>query len=98
MSKQKSQEEYSKTKAGKFFSWLDGEKDPFVDKIEMKPRAEVVKEELPIEERLQERAEIYDKVYDLDHNKEIKVFNKLYKICSVIFCILLIAVDRKSVV
>lgn len=92
MSKQKSQEEYSKTKAGKFFSWLDGEKDPFVDKIEMKPRAEVVKEELPIEERLQERAEIYDKVYDLDHNKEIKVFNKLYKICSVIFCILLIAV------
>lgn len=92
MSKRKSESEYKKTKAYHFFSWLDGEKDPFIDQVEMKPQTKKVIEELPLQERLKEKQNIYNKVYDLPHNKEIRIFNRIYQIFSAIFCVTLIAV------
>ena len=37
MSRRKSDEAYEKTFAFKFFRWLSGEKDPYLDVVEMKP-------------------------------------------------------------
>lgn len=92
MSKRKSEEEYRKTGAYRFFHWLDGEKDPYLGNVEMKPQKEYVEEEKTLKERMRERQQMYEKVYDLEHNKEVKAFNVFYKIMTVIFCATLIGV------
>ena len=52
MSRKRPQEEYSESLAGRFKRWLDGEKDPFVGTLEMKPPAPVQEpEEMCIRDR-----------------------------------------------
>lgn len=92
MSRRKSEEEYQKTGAFRFFRWLDGEKDPYLGNMEMKPQKEYVEEEKTLKERMRERQQMVEKVYDLEHNKEVRAFNIFYKIMAVVFCITLIGV------
>ena len=40
MSKLKSEKEYEKTMAFRFFRWLSGSKDPYIGEVEMKPQKE----------------------------------------------------------
>ena len=47
MSRKRPQEEYGESLAGRFKRWLDGEKDPFVGTLEMKPPAPVQEPEEP---------------------------------------------------
>ncbi len=81
-----------KAKAYQFFRWLDGEKDPYMGNMEMKPQREYVVEESAIQERMREQQEIHERVYDVKHNRELKFFNVFYKIMSVVFCLTLISV------
>ena len=37
MSRLKNDEEYKKTRAFRFFRWMKGEKDPYLDEVEMQP-------------------------------------------------------------
>lgn len=92
MSKRRSEEDYQKTGAYKFFRWLDGEKDPYLGNMEMKPQKEYVEEEKTLKERMRERQQMFEKVYDLEHNKEVRAFNIIYKIMAVVFCVTLIGV------
>lgn len=92
MSKLKSEEEYKKTRAYHFFRWLDGEKDPYLDQVEMKPQQVHIEEEKTLKERMREKQQMYEKVYDLEHNKEVKAFQIFYKIMAVVFCVTLIGV------
>ncbi|MEG1847443.1 MAG: hydrogen gas-evolving membrane-bound hydrogenase subunit E [Lachnospiraceae bacterium] len=92
MSKLKSEKEYQRTKAFHFFRWLNGTKDPFIDTIEMKVQEEVPKENLPIEQRMREEQMLIEKVYDIEKNKEMKIFNRFYVVMSIIFCITFITV------
>lgn len=39
MSRKRPQEEFNESLSGRFKRWLDGEKDPFVGTLEMKPPA-----------------------------------------------------------
>lgn len=82
----------SKDKAYRFFRWLDGEKDPYMGNMEMKPQKEYVVEESTIQERMREQQEIHERVYDVKHNRELKFFNAFYRIMSVVFCLTLISV------
>lgn len=90
MSKQKTPDEYRKTFAFHFFRWLSGSKDPYVDTVEMKEQEvfHPVSRELTPE---QEHAAVMDRVYNLESNREVKAFRKLYKIISIFFCLFLIA-------
>lgn len=92
LSRLKTKEEYQKTKAYRFFHWYSGEKDPYLDKVEMHPQPEKPKEELTIEERMHDRQIVIDKVYDFDKNKNMKLFNRFYAIASIIFCIIFITI------
>lgn len=92
MSRLKSEEEYQKTKAYRFFKWYSGEKDSYLGKVEMRPQPEVSEEELTIEECMRDKAIVIEKVYDIDKNKNLKMFNRFYNVISVIFCITFIAV------
>lgn len=92
MSKLKPESEYQKTKAYKFFRWLNGEKDPYVGNVEMQPQEEYKEEEQTIKERMREKQQLFEKVYDMEHNKEVRAFNIFYRIMSMLFCITLIVV------
>ncbi len=89
MSKLKSEEEYQKTMAFRFFRWLSGSKDPYVGEVEMQPQKEYTEEESTIQERMREQQMIRDKVYDTENNKWLLFFRRFYRIMAVIFCVTL---------
>lgn len=89
MSKLKPQDEYEKTKAFRFFRWLSGSKDPYLNEVEMQPQKEWKVEETTIRERMQESQMILDKVYDVEHNHKLVFFHKVYVAAAVLFCIAL---------
>lgn len=92
MSRLRPDEEYQKTKSYRFFRWLNGEKDPFLGELEMKPQKEFEEEEASIQERMLEKQMIIDKIYDVDRNRGLRFFKIFYKIMAVIFCLVLAAV------
>lgn len=75
-----------------FSKWLDGEKDPYLGEVEMKPQTLEEEKEEQIEERIREQQKMSEEIYDMKKNKEIKFFSKMYKILCVICCFVLISV------
>lgn len=90
MSKLKPQSEYEKTRAFRFFRWLSGSKDPYIGEVEMRPQK---KAETPVDtilERMFERQMIRDKVYDVERNKKLTVFHRIYVAAAILFCVILV--------
>lgn len=77
-------------KKERFQKWLDGEEDPYLGKVEVKPQKKVKVPEATIQERMREKQMLVDRVYDLEHNKEIRFFQTFYHIAGAIFCAALI--------
>lgn len=92
MSKLKSRDEYEKTLAFRFFRWLSGSKDPYVDEVEMQIQQETVLPEETIIGRMREAEMRRDKVYDEEQNKLARIFHIIYVVMAVIFCIALVGV------
>lgn len=90
MSRLKPQKEYEKTGAFHFFRWLSGSKDPYVGEIEMQPQKEAEIQETTILERMKESEMVRDKVYDVDNNKVLKLFHKVYVVAAILFCVVLV--------
>ena len=90
MSKKVPQEQYEKTFSYKFERWLDGTKDPFLDTVEMKPQEAYQETQEVVERRAQDRKRTAERVYDLEHNAELRIFQKIYRIFSVLFCVFLV--------
>ncbi len=91
MSKKRSPEAYQKTFAFRFFRWISGEKDPYLGEVEMHPQEEYHVDEAARIRRELEHDAILDKVYDTKNNKGIRLFQSLYEITSILFCLFLIA-------
>lgn len=91
MSKKVSEEEYQKTFSGRFRRWLSGEEDSLLGKVEMKKQE--IFQESGSEEKQREQDEklLKERVYDLEHNFEVRVFRRVYLVFSVLFCIFLVA-------
>lgn len=91
MSKKVSKEQYEKTFSYKFKQWLDGTKDPFLDTVEMKPQEPFIEDEQAVARREEDRKRIAERIYDLERNAEMRIFQKVYKVFSVVFCVFLMA-------
>lgn len=91
MSRKVPEERYRKTFSYKFRCWLEGTKDSFLGQVEMEPREPFVESEEARERREGDRALLESKVYDLEHNFEMRVFRRFYRVFSVLFCIFLVA-------
>lgn len=91
MSKKVSQEKYEKTVSYRLRQWLDGSRDPFLDTVEMKPQEEFHEDKQTIATRTAERKLIFERIYDIKHNPEMRVFQRAYQVFSVLFCIFLVA-------
>lgn len=103
MSKKLSQEQYEKTFSYRLKQWFDGTKDPYLDNVEVKPQKEFEEDRVVVETRKKEKERLYEKIYDIEHNTEIQVFNKLYRVLSLVCCVglivmLLMAVSHLPIV
>ncbi len=87
MSRKVPEEKYKKTFSYRFSRWLSGEKDPFLDTVEMKPQKKYKEDKQELLRRQEEERKIYDRVFDVEHNAKIQSFRRLYRIVSVLFCI-----------
>lgn len=97
MSRRIPREEYEKTFSYKFQQWLDGTKDPFLDRVEMKPQEPFSEDPQAADRRKWERKLLAERVYDLEHNSKIRIFHKIYRVFSVIFCVLLVVMLLEAV-
>lgn len=78
-------------KKNRFLVWLNGERDPYAGNVEVRPgRLETLTPE-QIKQREEERQKIADRVNDVEHNLEYRIFRWAYKILSGVFCFALIA-------
>ncbi len=91
MSKLRSQKEYEKTAAFHFWKWLEGRKDPYLDRLEMQEQQEFKESKVAAVERMIDHEKLHDRIYDLSKNKEIKIFRIFYKVCAIILCLVIIA-------
>ena len=92
MSRRKTDEEYSKTGSAKFFGWLSGEHDEYVDVMPQNDKLNETPPEEVVEELIADGNKAIDKVYDLKHNKAFKNFRVQYKIMASIFIVIFAAV------
>ena len=97
MSKKVSQEQYEKTFSYRFRRWLDGARDPFLDTVEMKPQKEFHEDEETVRQHDEEIRQHIQHAYDLEHNAEVKIFQKIYKIFSILFCVFLVIMLLEAV-
>ena len=97
MSRKVSDKEYKKTFSYKFSKWFYGSEDPYLNQLEMKPQKEFKKIDEIKEQRRKDHDVVLKKVYDLEQNHEISIFTKLYRVLSIISCILLVCVLLVSV-
>lgn len=87
MSKLKPKEEYEKTASFRFWRWLSGSKDPYVGEVEMKPQTRTETPEMTIQERMHDVQAVRDRVYDVENNRWLVFFHKVYEVVAVIFCL-----------
>ena len=92
MSRKVPEEQYKKTRSYHLRQWLDGTKDPFLDTVEMKPQQEFKEDTTVTRQRSEEKKKIYERVFDVEHNAEMRLFQKIYRLFSVLFCIGLVLV------
>lgn len=90
MSRLLSEEEYRKTKTYKIKRWYHGEKDPYINQIEMKPQKPFKEDVESQKKRLHDEAILNQRIYDVEHNKKILKMRKFYRFMSVIFIVSLI--------
>ena len=90
MSRKKTDKEYQKTFAFRFFRWLNGEKDPYMGNLEMKPQSPYQEPEEEVALRKKEKEELYQRLYGNKKNREMKWFERFYRIMGVAFCGILV--------
>ncbi|MDO4323275.1 MAG: MnhB domain-containing protein [Lachnospiraceae bacterium] len=90
MSRKIPEEQYKKTRSYRLKQWLEGSKDPYLDQIEMKPQKDFKENKAQKEQRKAEKDRLFARIYDVEHNAEMRIFRKIYRIFSVLFCIFLV--------
>lgn len=97
MSKKVPEERYRNTFSFKFRQWLDGTKDPFLDEVEMSSPESFRENEAERLQRAEDKRQLRERVYDLDHNAMVRIFRKVYRIFSVLFCVFLVVMLLEAV-
>ena len=89
MSRRREEKEYKKSFGYRFSQWRKGEEDPFIGKLEMRPK---IPRQSP--ERLYDPSD-YEEIKrmsrDYVHNKKWLGYGKLYRISSLFICLALIS-------
>ena len=92
MSRLLSEQEYRKTKAFKIKRWYRGDKDPYLGTVELKPQTPFQEDVETAKQRTHDEAMVRRMIYDIEHNKKLAVFRRLYRIVSVFFVFVLLGI------
>lgn len=92
MSRLLSEQEYRRTKAFKIKRWYRGEKDPYIGNVELKPQTPYQEDVETAKKRTHDEAMLRRMIYDIEHNKKLAFFSRLYKIVSVLFVFVLMGI------
>lgn len=90
MSRKIPKSQYEKTISYRLKQWLDGTKDAYLGEVEMKPQEEFHEDIKTVTERKKEKRMLHERIFDVEHNIEVKVFKNLYRVFSICFCIFLV--------
>lgn len=90
MSRKIPQEQYEKTRSYRLKQWLDGSKDLYLGEVEMKPQKPYEETHKQRKKREKEKARAVERVYDTERNAEIRIFRKIYRVFSILFCVFLV--------
>ena len=90
MSRKKTEQEYRKTFAFRFFRWLNAEEDRYLDKVEMHPQEPYVETEEDIRRRQREKNALLNKLYGRKKSKSVRYLELFYKGSCIVFCGILI--------
>lgn len=90
MSRKLPEEQYEKTRSYRLKQWLDGSKDPYLGEVEMKPQKAFHEDRVQKEQRKEEKARLFARVYDVEHNAEVRIFRRIYHVFSALFCVFLV--------
>lgn len=91
MSRKISEESYRKTRSFRLHQWFTGEKDLFLDQVEMKPQEPFAEPEEVKKKREEEKQRMLDQIYHLERTRKTGPFQKLYQVISVLFCICMVS-------
>ena len=90
MSRKVPEERYRKTFSYRFKTWLEGTKDPFLGQVEMHRQEAPPDSGEERARRERDEENLRASVYDLEHNFEMRIFNRVYRVFSILFCIFLV--------
>lgn len=91
MSRKVPREQYENTRSYRIRQWYEGTKDPFLDTVEMKPQKPFAEDAEAAKKRMKEKRSLMKQIYDTRQNAEVRIFRKIYRVSSVLFCIFLVA-------
>ena len=91
MSRRIPEEQYEKTLSFRLKQWLDGTRDPYLNNVEMQPQKPFQEEEAVVHQREVDRESIRRNTFS-DSNAGILLWNRLYRLFSVVFCIALVSI------
>lgn len=91
MSRKVPREQYENTRSYRIKQWYEGTKDPFLDTVEMKPQKPFAEDVEAAKKRMKEKRSLMKQIYDTRQNAEVRIFRKIYRVSSVLFCIFLVA-------
>ncbi|MCD8082759.1 MAG: hypothetical protein LUE86_04310 [Clostridiales bacterium] len=90
MGRKRTPEEYEKTVSYRLRQWLDGSRDPFLGRVEMKPQELFVEPQELRDRREEDLERIHARAYDMHSNTRLQKFHHFYQAFSVLFCLILV--------
>lgn len=90
MSRKIPQEQYEKTRSYKLKQWFDGSQDLYLGNLEMEPQKLYEETRRQRQRREKEKARAVERVYDMERNAELRIFQKIYRGFSILFCVFLV--------
>lgn len=90
MSRKIPQEQYEKTRSYKLKQWFDGSQDLYRGNLEMEPQKLYEETRRQRQRREKEKARAVERVYDMERNAELRIFQKIYRGFSILFCVFLV--------
>lgn len=91
MSRKVPKEQYEKTVSYRLSSWLEGSRDLYLGNLEMRPQSPRQEDEGTRRRHQEDKKRVRARVYDTEHNREMLLFKKIYRIFSLLFCVYLVS-------
>ncbi len=91
MSRKVPKEQYEKTISYRLSSWLEGSRDLYLGNLEMRPQSPRQEDEGTRRRHQEDKKRVRARVYDTEHNREMLLFKKIYRIFSLLFCVFLVS-------